>query len=55
MSQAGMLLGMSDVNRLTSGLPVLEQDFPRLARQGYAYAASRSFHAAYQAWEWGGI
>jgi HD-like signal output (HDOD) protein len=55
ISQLGMLLGMERVKQLPYHLPQMERSLRGMARQGFARAASRAFHAAFQAWDWAHI
>ena len=55
MAQATMLLGIDRAKRLPLGHPQLESTLTGYAQQGYVRAASRAFHAAFQAWDWAHI
>ena len=55
MSQVTMLLGSDRVQQLTNDRPQLEASLSGLAQAGYARAACRAFHAAFQAWDWAHI
>jgi HD-like signal output (HDOD) protein len=55
ISQLGMLLGMERVKQLPDQLPQVEHDLQGMARQGFARAVTRAFHAAFQAWDWAHI
>ena len=52
ISQALMLLGINRVQRLALGVPVVERSLNRVSVAGYSRAASRAFHAAFQARNW---
>lgn len=55
MSQVTMLLGAERTRSLTDGLSHVENALRGQARIGYARAACRAFHAAFQAWDWAHI
>lgn len=55
MAQATMLLGIDRAKKLPLGQPQVESTLTGYARQGYARAACRAFHAAFQAWDWAHI
>lgn len=55
MAQAAMLLGIDRAKRLPLGQPQQESTLTGYAQQGYVRAASRAFHAAFQAWDWAHI
>jgi HD-like signal output (HDOD) protein len=55
MAQAAMMLGVDRAKRLTLGHPQLERSLTGFAKAGYIRAASRAFHAAFQAWDWAHI
>ena len=55
MAQAAMLLGVDRVQQLPRGQPQLERSLRGIAREGFARAACRAFHAAFQAWDWAHI
>lgn len=55
MAQAAMLLGVDRVQQLPRGRPQLERALRGIAREGFARAACRAFHAAFQAWDWAHI
>ena len=55
MSQAAMLLGMEQVQKLPIGQPQIERSLRGFAKKGFIKTACRSFHAAFQAWDWAHI
>jgi HD-like signal output (HDOD) protein len=55
MEQAAMLLGVERVQKLPHQLPQMERSLAGRARTGFACAACRAFHAAFQVWDWAHI
>jgi HD-like signal output (HDOD) protein len=55
MEQAAMLLGLERVQKLPHGAPQMERSLTGVAKAGFARAATRAFHAAFQVWDWAHI